>query len=204
LPMYICATASIPIAITLMLKGVSPGAAFVFLTVGPLTNAASLAILSKIFTKKVIILYATSASIIAIIAGLSLDFIVNTFGLQDLVIPKMAAGHMHDGGFLHTIYIVSAWIFAVMLLGSSYRRYIAPKFKKKTKKVNTMDTLKINIEGMSCNHCVNNITDTLMKQGNIDKANVDLPTNSAEITGKNLDKKVIAELIANLGYKIVE
>ena len=127
LPMYICATASIPIAITLMLKGVSPGAAFVFLTVGPLTNAASLAILSKIFTKKVIIIYATSASIIAIIAGLSLDFIVNTFSLQKFVIPTMASGHMHDGGILHTIYIVSAIVFAIMLSGSLYRRYLAPK-----------------------------------------------------------------------------
>jgi uncharacterized membrane protein YraQ (UPF0718 family)/copper chaperone CopZ len=204
LPMYICATASIPIAITLMLKGVSPGAAFVFLTVGPLTNAASLAILSKIFTKKVIIIYATSASVIAIIAGLSLDLIVNAFSLQEFVIPTMASGHMHDGGFLHTIYIVSAWIFAFMLLGSLYRRYIAPKFKKKIKKVNTMNTIKLNIEGMSCNHCVNNIKDTLMKQDNIDKADVDLPTNSAEITGRHIDKKIISLLIENLGYKVVE
>jgi hypothetical protein len=39
-----------------------------------------------------------------------------------------------------------------MLIASLYRRYIAPKFKKKNKKVNTMNTLKINIEGMSCNH----------------------------------------------------
>lgn len=204
LPMYICATASIPIAITLMLKGVSPGAAFVFLTVGPLTNAASLAILSKIFTKKVMIIYATSASIIAIIAGLSLDLIVNTFSLQEFVIPTMASGHMHDGGFLHTLYIISAWIFAFMLLGSLYRKYIEPKFKNKIKKVNNMNTLRIKIEGMSCNHCVNNIKDTLIKQNNIDKAEVDLPTNSAEITGNSLNRKVISDMIANLGYKVVD
>lgn len=204
LPMYICATASIPIAITLMMKGVSPGAAFVFLTVGPLTNAASMAILAKIFTKKLMLIYVTSASVIAIIAGLFLDLIVNTFGLQDLVIPKMAAGHMHDGGFLHAIYITSAIIFALMLLSSLYRRYIVPKFKKKKKKINTMNTLKINIEGMSCNHCVNNIKDTLMKQDNINKADIDLPTNSAEITGKHLNKNEISELITNLGYKVVE
>ncbi|MCK4980303.1 MAG: permease, partial [Candidatus Delongbacteria bacterium] len=204
LPMYICATASIPIAITLMLKGVSPGAAFVFLTVGPLTNAASLAILAKIFAKKTMFIYVVSASMIAMIAGLSLDFIVNTFSLQKFVIPKMAAGHMHEGGFLHTIYIASAIVFAVMLASSLYRRLIAPKFKKKIKKVNTMNTLKIDIDGMSCNHCVNNITDTLMKQDNIIKAVVDLPTNSAEIEGKHLDKSVISELIANLGYKVVE
>lgn len=204
LPMYICATASIPIAITLMLKGVSPGAAFVFLTVGPLTNAASLAILAKIFTKKVMLIYVASASTIAIIAGLSLDLIVTTFSLQESVIPTIASGHMHDGGFLHTVYIVSAWIFAFMLLGSLYRRYLKPKFKSKIKKVNIMNSLKINIEGMSCNHCVNNIKDTLLKQNNIDTADVDLPTNSAEITGKNLDKKTISDLIANLGYKVVE
>jgi uncharacterized membrane protein YraQ (UPF0718 family)/copper chaperone CopZ len=203
LPMYICATASIPIAITLMLKGISPGAAFVFLTVGPLTNAASLAILAKIFTKKVMLIYVTSASIIAIIAGLSLDFIVNTFSLQKFVIPTMASGHMHEGGWLHTVYLISAFIFALMLISSLYRRYIAPKFKKKNKRLNMMNTLKINIEGMSCNHCVNNIEDTLLKQDNIDSASVDLPTNSAEITGRHVDKNIISSLIENLGYKVV-
>ncbi len=47
IPMYICSTSSIPIARVLLAKGISPGAAFVFLFAGPATNAASLAVLSK-------------------------------------------------------------------------------------------------------------------------------------------------------------
>lgn len=52
IPMYVCATASIPIAVTLMMKGFSPGVAFAFLAAGPATNAASLSILIKALGKK--------------------------------------------------------------------------------------------------------------------------------------------------------
>ncbi len=52
IPLYICATASTPIAAALILKGVSPGAALVFLLVGPATNVTSLSVLTGILGKK--------------------------------------------------------------------------------------------------------------------------------------------------------
>ena len=72
-PMYICATASIPIAVSLMLKGFSPGVAFVFLAVGPATNAASFAILSKSLGKQIVIVYLLIVMILSIISGYILD-----------------------------------------------------------------------------------------------------------------------------------
>ena len=47
LPIYVCATASIPIAVILMAKGITPGAAFIFLMAGPATNASSIAVIKK-------------------------------------------------------------------------------------------------------------------------------------------------------------
>ena len=57
LPIYVCATASVPIAVALMAKGVSAGAVFVFLMAGPATNASSIAVVKKILGKKVMFLY---------------------------------------------------------------------------------------------------------------------------------------------------
>ena len=64
LPMYVCSTASIPIAASLMLKGVSPGAAFVFLMVGPAMNAVSVTTVAALIGRK-----ATAAYVTTIVAG---------------------------------------------------------------------------------------------------------------------------------------
>ena len=64
LPMYVCSTASIPIAASLMLKGVSPGAAFVFLMVGPAMNAVSVTTVAALIGRR-----ATAAYVATIVAG---------------------------------------------------------------------------------------------------------------------------------------
>ncbi len=57
IPLYICSTSSIPIAVALIAKGISPGAAYVFLIAGPATNAASLAVLLKVLGRKQTFIY---------------------------------------------------------------------------------------------------------------------------------------------------
>ena len=52
IPLYVCATASTPIAAALMVKGLSPGAALVFLLAGPASNAATITVVAKYFGKR--------------------------------------------------------------------------------------------------------------------------------------------------------
>ena len=52
LPLYVCATASVPIAAALIAKGVSPGAALVFLMTGPATNAAAIATVWRVLGRR--------------------------------------------------------------------------------------------------------------------------------------------------------
>ncbi len=73
IPIYICATASTPVAAALIMKGVSPGAALVFLLVGPATNITSLSVLFGILGKKSTAVYLIVLSICAIAAGLAVD-----------------------------------------------------------------------------------------------------------------------------------
>ena len=73
IPLYICATASTPIAAALILKGVSPGAALVFLLTGPATNVASLTVLVGILGKRAAALYVTAIAVCAVGFGMLLD-----------------------------------------------------------------------------------------------------------------------------------
>ena len=75
IPMYVCATASVPIAAALIQKGLDPGAAMVFLMTGPATNAAAFTTLWSMLGKKTALLYLLSVIISAFAAGFVLDMI---------------------------------------------------------------------------------------------------------------------------------
>lgn len=76
IPVYVCATASVPIAAALILKGVSPGAALVFLMTGPATNAAAIASVWKMMGARTVAVYLTTTAITAIISGFIFDKLI--------------------------------------------------------------------------------------------------------------------------------
>jgi uncharacterized membrane protein YraQ (UPF0718 family) len=82
IPLYICATASTPIAAALILKGVSPGAALVFLLAGPATNIASLTVLTGVLGKRATAIYLTTIAVSAIVFGLIVDQVYASLGLS--------------------------------------------------------------------------------------------------------------------------
>lgn len=82
IPMYICATASTPVAAGLMLAGVSPGTVLVLLLTGPATNISTLGIISKELGKRSMVLYLIGVSVTAIIAGLLVDTLVKVWQLD--------------------------------------------------------------------------------------------------------------------------
>ena len=91
IPMYVCATASTPIAAGLMLAGVSPGAALVLLLTGPATNVASLGIIGKELGQKAMLFYLLGTIGIALAAGLTVDWIVQSKGID--VMAQLHAEH---------------------------------------------------------------------------------------------------------------
>ena len=79
IPMYVCATGSIPIAAALMLKGMNPGAAFAFLLAGPATNTVTITVVAKYIGKKAVAIYLLSIALTAIVFGVLLDEVWGIF-----------------------------------------------------------------------------------------------------------------------------
>ena len=75
IPVYVCATASVPIAVKLISIGLSPGAAFVFLVTGPATNAATLATLATQVGKRAAVIFLLTVVVSSLAGGLILDAI---------------------------------------------------------------------------------------------------------------------------------
>ncbi|MCW5202597.1 SO_0444 family Cu/Zn efflux transporter [Desulfobulbus sp. US4] len=82
IPLYICATASTPIAAAFIMKGVSPGAALVFLLVGPATNITSLSVLVGLLGKRATALYLTSIAVVSVLCGLAVDAVYSMLGIS--------------------------------------------------------------------------------------------------------------------------
>ncbi len=115
IPLYICATASTPIAAALVLKGLSPGAALVFLLVGPATNITSLTMLIRILGKRATAVYLISLSVCAVAFGLVLDLVYQGLGLSAKVLAGQAGEwipgwiELSAGMFLLAISIRPVW-----------------------------------------------------------------------------------------------
>jgi len=90
IPLYICATASTPIAAALILKGVSPGTALVFLLVGPATNITSLSVLVGLLGKRASMIYLVAIAVVSVICGLVLDAIYLSLGISAVAVAGQA------------------------------------------------------------------------------------------------------------------
>jgi len=114
IPMYVCATASLPIAAGLMLAGVSPGAAFVFLTAGPATNTVTMSVVKKMLGTRTLYIYLGTIIAGSIIFGLGLDSILSDVNVKEMV-------HIHENAsFVAMGSSFVLWAFVLNYLTKPY------------------------------------------------------------------------------------
>ncbi|MCG8552026.1 MAG: SO_0444 family Cu/Zn efflux transporter [Desulfobacterales bacterium] len=117
IPMYVCATSSTPIAAALILKGLNPGAALVFLLAGPATNAATIGVVKNIFSTRALAIYLGMISICALAMGALLDLIYRVLAIQPSVVMGTASEMVP-----YSVELASALILAALLARSLLKR----------------------------------------------------------------------------------
>lgn len=105
IPLYICASASTPIAAALVLKGLSPGAALVFLLAGPATNAATLTVVTRYFGKRATLIYLASIALCSLMFGWLTNRLYFLLGL-DITHWVSDLGHATDTLFMQATAVV--------------------------------------------------------------------------------------------------
>lgn len=190
-PMYVCSTGSIPIALSLMLKGLSPGAAFVLLMAGPAANFASIIIVSKSLGKKAAAIYLGTIIIGAIGIGMCIDYLMP----RDWFTMPMVAGqtncHLNVGLFPG----ICSGLLIILLINALIKKYTPLKSEK-------METNRtIIVKGMTCGHCKAMVEKNLAKLPGVESVTVDLASGETNIQGK-ADIAAIKEVIEDLGFSI--
>lgn len=195
-PMYVCATGSIPIAAALMLKGLTPGAALVFLMAGPATNIASIVVLGKTLGRRSLIIYLATILLGAITFGLITDLLLPRiwFALP-IDFARQASCHTVPTFHFSIWQIVSAIVLTLLIVKAMAKRF--------SKNINNHQTTKemktYKITGMMCNHCRAHVERAIMQTPGVTSVNVDLAANIAQVEGTATAKAII-QSVTQCGY----
>ena len=205
IPMYLCATGSIPIAVALMLKGLTPGAALVLLMAGPACNMASILVINKVMGRKTLITYLASIIIGAVGFGLAIDHLLPREWFIPTIAPSAECCHEETPLF----YWICTGVLVLLLINAAWHHYhgghshchchdtetCASQIKK--------HNMEITIKGMNCNHCRANAEKAILACQGVTSASVDLASGKAQIDG-NADINDIRSAIEALGFSVAE
>lgn len=199
IPMYVCATGSIPIAVALMMKGLTPGAALVLLMAGPACNIASILVVRKVLGKHTLALYILAIVIGSILFGAGIDYLQfsNTIDfISNLTIGRQC--HTHNTSWTTwacTILLITLLINAMILKQRHHKQHNTNIIKHKN-----MKTFKI--EGMSCNHCRTSAEKAILEVSGVTAANVDLQKKEAYVEG-TATAEDICQAIEAIGFSCI-
>ncbi|MCX7804299.1 MAG: SO_0444 family Cu/Zn efflux transporter [Planctomycetota bacterium] len=231
IPMYVCATGAIPVAAALVAKGVTPGAALVFLIAGPATNAATIAAAVRLLGRRGAAIYLAVLSAVALAAGILLDFLSAGVGMAgaDMCCPAevlpLWANHVSAA-------VLLALLLAGMLAGAIARRSGAraaagggaiavssgPCREMDAKTAgqfppdissgapedrgnSRISSLELKIAGMTCRHCAEAVRVALAACPGVGGVRVDIGTGVAEVWGDRIETPALVSAVRRAGFE---
>ena len=191
-PMYVCSTGSIPIALSLMIKGLSPGTALVLLMAGPAANFASFTLISREMGRKSAIIYLASIVVGAMTFGLIIDYVLpaDWFTIGN---AQAMAGKEHAFSLLST---ASSAVLVILLVVTFIKGH-----KHNHITVSAM-TKEYTIKGMNCSHCQATVAKSISSVKGVKQVDVNLSTGIATVEGEHNAEDVVSA-VRNAGFDVV-
>jgi hypothetical protein len=180
----------VPIAASLVMAGMPLGTAMVFLMAGPATNVATIGAIYRTLGLKLLMVYLGTLIFMSILFALLFEAM-----FSDQIVVAM---HRHGDdllGIISTIALglVTAWLY--------HYRHQQKQIKLQQFVENDMG-ITLNVEGMSCGHCVANVKKSLEALDGVEEATPDLDTGKVLIDGDNLDNELLKKAVTDAGYVV--
>ncbi len=217
IPMYLCATGSIPIAVALMMKGLSPGAALVLLMAGPAVNAASVLVISKVMGKRTMAFYIASIVIGAMAFGLGIDYLLP----REWFTSSLAQIHNCEHGPSY-FNIGCTVLLAILLANAFILKYAKKGDAHGCCNKNTCDgkhsdadgaftgeiakdnlPTEVTIKGLRCNKCKANAEKAILGVAGVKSVEADLVTGKTIIYGK-FSMEHVRKAVEALGFELAK
>ncbi len=188
IPMYVCAIGSIPIAAALILKGMSPGAGFIFLFAGPATNTATLSFVAGKMGRKSLLLYVSTILLSSVFFGALVDAVWQLSG-KDLTLISGQTELLPE--WLKTI---SALLLFVLIA-----RALWPRFGPTGSVTNGVCVV---VPNMDCEHCKVAIDTALRKLPEVEEIEINLSKKSVTVHG-SASRDAVQQAIQQAGYAVL-
>lgn len=189
LPLYVCATASVPIAAALVASGLPPGAALVFLMAGPATNVATLGAVYRALGGRTLAVYLLTIVGGSLVAGLAFNRLID---------PSVVAVHSHEHGATWWR-IASAVILAAMIAWFAVRDAKHWLSRRSRPASVAGDSQTISVAGMTCDGCAAKLERILEAHQQIQRADVSFAEGQATVSG-SATHETLRGLIKQAGF----
>ena len=185
IPIYVCATASIPIAAALVTSGLPPAVALVFLMAGPATNLTTMGAIRKRFGWRVLGIYLGTLIVGSFVSAFLFDWVLTA---------QVGAGAIH--GHHNNWWSTLSAIVVLLLIGRIVlRKFFVPQH------VENSSTVELFVIGMNCSSCVSRIETAVGAMAGVDSVRVDLGRGVASVNGE-VSTGEIATVVEGLGFEV--
>lgn len=195
-PMYLCATGSIPIAVALMLKGLSPGTALVLLMAGPAVNVASMLVLGKVMGRRTLSIYLSSIIMGAMAFGLAVDYMLPREWFTTPV-ARISEGCEAGPSWFN---VACAVLLGALLVNALVRRYLGSK-DECAEGICRTTSAEYHIEGLRCNHCRANAEKAIAALEGVESVTIELASGRAVVSGC-VGREQISRAVEAIGFKL--
>ncbi|MBQ0149275.1 MAG: permease [Bacteroidales bacterium] len=210
-PMYVCATGSIPIAVALMMKGLTPGAALVLLMAGPACNIASMLVVRKVLGTRTLVTYILSIVAGAVLFGSIVDW-MQFHGAVDFLGNLTMGDACCCTEVSWFSWVCTAVLAALLVNALVIRRFISHDddhccchdddccsqgHEGKTENSSNMKTY--HIEGMNCNHCRMSAEKAIQAVPGVTSASIDLQKKEAYVEG-TASPEAVCKAVEEVGF----
>lgn len=203
-PMYVCATGSIPIAVALMMKGLTPGAALVLLMAGPACNVASLLVIRKVLGRRTQLIYLAAIILGAVAFGLGIDYLLPREWFTSSLIMQSGCCHEH----ISTFGAVCAAVLLGLLVNAWWHRHshhhgcdCCNDSCDCCDDDEANESTLFHIQGMHCSHCATNVERAIRSLDGVTDVDVDLSAGTARVRGK-VEPEAVRQAVEGIGFSV--
>ena len=210
IPMYVCATGSIPIAVVLMLKGLTPGSALVLLMAGPACNAASMLVIGKVLGRKTLVFYLMSIVLGAILFGVGIDCLLPREWFTSSLVGSQTCCHEATSWWQWASTVLLALLLLNVLrmklchqhtCSCDHHHHHACSCEHQQAEVRGQFAEYI-VSGMSCNHCRTTVEKNVRSIPGVTNVSVDLQTGRMIVEGENISDEKLRETVESIGFTL--
>ena len=203
IPMYVCATGSIPIAVALMAKGLTPGAALVLLMAGPACNFASILVINKVLGKKTLICYLIAIILGSIAFGIGIDYLLPRQWFTSYLVGGSECCHEEAGWFKWSctalLFILLLNVVRMRMTGDGHHHH---QDHCDCCESCADDTYEFVVKGMNCNHCKMNVEKAVGSIPGVERVKVDLRSGHMSVSGADIEKEKVRAAVESIGFSL--